>query len=134
MPHLCADQLNQLLSEPREWPQIESIEQQIDSELVSVAELSLFVPNDLNCFAGHFPGQAVLPGVVQVHWVGCLATLLFGLLEFQSLKSLKFNSMVLPETYLTLRLEYSAQKDTARFRYSNDNDIFSSGVMGFKYE
>lgn len=41
-------------------------------------ERSCVVPPDLDCFAGHFPGGPVVPGVLQLDWAMDLAAALLG--------------------------------------------------------
>jgi len=130
MSIITAKSLNEQLNS-NEWPIIESLK-----HVENGVELSLSVPEDLSYFEGHFPDQAVLPGVVQVHWVGELAGKLFSdqnvsIGYFSELKSLKFNSMVLPNTKLSLSLQFNAERNSLKFSYFSDNDNFSSGVLGF---
>jgi len=80
-----------------QWPvfnQVELIDGQVN--------LVLGIPENLSFFAGHFPEQAVLPGVVQIHWAGELGKLLFNIEGFAALKNVKFNSMVLPNSQIIL--------------------------------
>lgn len=125
MPSITAEHINHLL-DSSSWPKFEEIEVQHD-----LVQARAFVPSTLSYFAGHFPEQAVLPGVVQVHWAGELAQRLFDVTGFTDLKSVKFNSMILPEQHINLELKYSAEKGTVRFSYSNGDDKFSSGMLSF---
>lgn len=125
MPSISAEQLNQLFDSTN-WPRFDHIEQA--NELVRA---QAFVPSTLSYFAGHFPEQAVLPGVVQVHWAGELAQRLFGLSNFRELKSVKFNNMILPEQVITLELKHSSAKGSVRFSYTSGDDKFSNGMFSF---
>jgi len=112
-----------------EWPafnRAELIEDQVN--------LLLGIPEDLRFFAGHFPEQAVLPGVVQIHWAGELAKFLFNISGFAALKNVKFNSMVLPNNQIVLNLKYNKEKQTLRFDYTSETDKYSSGVLVFTQE
>lgn len=130
MSTITAESLNKQL-DSNEWPLVESLE-----HFENGVEMALSVPECLSYFEGHFPEQAVLPGVVQVHWVGELAGKLFSdqnvsIGYFSELKSLKFNSMVLPNTKLNLSLQFNAERNSLKFSYFSDNDKYSSGVLGF---
>lgn len=130
MSSISAEQLNQSL-DPNLWPRFDLVERQ--SNVVTIAA---FVPDDLEYFAGHFPEQAVLPGVAQVHWVGELAKKIFAVSGFSDLKSIKFSSMILPNQVIELTLKYAPEKGTIRFNYqSPDGDEgvlkFSSGMLSF---
>jgi len=94
-------------------------------------EIQLSISEDLSFFAGHFPEQAVLPGIVQIHWAGELAKFLFGLDGFIALKNSKFNSMVLPNSQVKLVIKYNQEKQTLRFAYSSETEKNSSGVFFF---
>jgi 3-hydroxymyristoyl/3-hydroxydecanoyl-(acyl carrier protein) dehydratase len=127
---ISAEQLNQSL-DSHLWPRFDLIER-----LENVVTIAAFVPDNLDYFAGHFPEQAVLPGVVQVHWVGELAKKFFAVRGFSDLKSIKFSGMILPNQLIELTLKYAPEKGTVRFSYqsSEDNDDvlkFSSGMLSF---
>lgn len=130
MPLILAEQLNQSLN-PHLWPRFDRIEGQDQ-----VVTILAYVPDSLSYFKGHFPEQAVLPGVVQVHWVGELAKRLFNIDGFSDLKSIKFSSMILPNQAFELSLKYAADKGTVRFNYQSQNSEpepvkFSSGMLSF---
>ena len=94
-------------------------------------ELELHVPEDLACFAGHFPGLPILPGVVQLDWSVKLGRERLGLVgEFAAAENLKFLSIVRPGEHLTLALELL---DAAhlRFGYSSGSRKYSSGTLVF---
>lgn len=94
-------------------------------------ELDLSVPADLACFAGHFPGLPILPGVVQLDWsvkLGRERLALNG--EFAGAENLKFLSIVRPGARLTLALEL-AEGGRLRFSYFSAERKYSSGTLLF---
>ncbi|MFC3095374.1 hypothetical protein [Alteromonas sediminis] len=94
--------------------------------------LSLNVPADLSWFDGHFPTHKVLPGVVQIDWAGKLAKALFqGASTFSQLSNIKFKSMVMPNTDLSLLLEWDKNKGNVKFHYFNQDESFSTGIVKF---
>lgn len=130
MSLISAEQLNQSL-DPNIWPRFDLVEGQDN-----VVIIRAYVPDNVSYFAGHFPSQAVLPGVVQVHWVGELAKRIFAVSGFSQLKSIKFSNMVLPNQVFELTLKYTQEKGTVRFSYQSpesDGQIvkFSSGMLSF---
>jgi len=126
MPSISAEQLNKQLDTSM-WPHFLRTEI-IDDGLL----LSLKVPEDLSYFSGHFPDQAVLPGVVQVHWAGVLAKRIFGVRDFAELKGAKFNSMILPEQEVELRLLLNSDKRLVKYSYQRGSEKFSSGSLLFR--
>ena len=91
--------------------------------------LSIFVPKELSCFDGHFPGNPVLPGVAQIDWVCQLGITQFNFVGFNSIQSVKYNGMILPETNAKLTLK--AKGLELRFSYRNDKQTLSSGCITF---
>jgi len=68
-----------------------------------------YVRPELPCFDGHFPGQPLLPGVIQLHWAVSLAESIWpvecAVTQFSGSKAIKFKSPVLPSSVLTIRLQ-----------------------------
>lgn len=68
--------------------------------------LLLDVTPDLGWFRGHFPGQPVLPGIVQMHWAILVASALFGFEDPpRHIKRLKFSKVIVPPRVVELRLQ-----------------------------
>lgn len=83
-------------------------------------------------FEGHFPGQAILPGVVQVDWAIRLGETAFGPLGvFASLEHLKFQAVIEPEEPLELRLDWNAAARELGFTYEGATGRKSSGFARF---
>lgn len=121
-----------------EWPSLldYSMTKNIDRKSLH-AKIDCHISSDLSWFVGHFPEQAVLPGVVQTHWAGQLSCALFPVGDFHQINNLKFKSMILPNTTVTLHLIYKQEKNSVAFRYENSqsesqNDIFTTGSLLFK--
>lgn len=97
------------------------------------AEFSLRVPPDLAHFPGHFPGQPILPGVVQIDWAVRLAKRHFELPaeRFSALRGLKFTSPVLPGATLQLSLTWVADKSRLEFSYRAGERPCAAGQIVF---
>lgn len=119
--------LNQQYSDKDKWPTFANSEVTTNNTFETVCD----IPAELSYFAGHFPDQAVLPGVVQINWANTLATKLFNVEEFRGVNSLKFNSMILPKTKVTLSLTFNPDRLSVKFSYKTDDLLFSSGVLIF---
>lgn len=93
-------------------------------------ELDLIVSADSPWFSGHFPGQPILPGVVQVGWAAQFAADACGFdAPPTTLERVKFKRPILPAAQLTLLLASAANK--VRYDYRQDGDSVSSGVLCF---
>ncbi len=96
------------------------------------AVIKLTVNDELRWFDGHFPEQAVLPGIVQINWAGQIGRALFAdNAGFKQLTNIKFKTMVLPHTNMELELSYSAEKGILKFHFFNENQSFSLGSFKF---
>jgi len=130
MPSSAIAELTSYLSSREtslEWPALAG-EPCIADQLI---ELPLNIKPQLTYFEGHFPSQPVLPGVVQIHWAAELSKLIFKLDGFSTLQGLKFNSMILPDTLVTLALTFNQEKNHVKFKYFMDQQRFSLGTIIF---
>ena len=88
----------------------------------------LRVPADLAFFEGHFPGQPVVAGVVQLHWVMLAAADLLGATpQLLALEGLRFRDVLLPSQPFRLSLELSPARDRLRFELSDGERVFAKG-------
>ena len=84
----------------------------------------------LEAFRGHFPGNPVLPGVVQIDWAVRFAALHLGITEpaardFQ----VKFRSIIRPDIPISLTLKVDHSLNRLSFVYRSGADIMSSGQL-----
>lgn len=99
-----------------------SVEQEENS-----VTLSLFIPDELHWFRGHFPEYPVLPGVVQTHWAIGYGNQYLGLpVRIKKLEAVKFKNVIRPEVTLTLRLSLSPNGKLV-FSYHQNTQEMSSG-------
>jgi len=92
------------------------------------AAYALALAPDLEAFRGHFPGDPLLPGVVQVDWAVRLGEAAFGPLgAFRGLGPLKFLAPIRPLEALELTL--AAEPGRLRFQYRCGPDLRSSGTI-----
>lgn len=83
-------------------------------------------------FEGHFPGQPILPGVVQLDWAARLGAEVFGPLgDFCGLRSLKFQGLIEPGSEVELSLDYRPGQGTLSFTYAQDAVRKSVGTFLF---
>lgn len=110
----------------------------LDSEELiagSHCRLTLRIPDNLFYFNGHFPGNPVLPGVVQTHWVIHYARQRFtGLDEFAGLEALKFQHIIQPGAVVTLDLQWQPERSKLHFSYQSPHARHSSGRVLFTRE
>ncbi|MDH3265491.1 MAG: hypothetical protein OEM25_00875 [Gammaproteobacteria bacterium] len=97
------------------------------------ADLDITAPDELFFFQGHFPGQPILPGVVQVHWAIELARNYLGLKPtFTGIEALKFHNVIKPRTKLRLTLEKSEQTGKLHFSFVSEMGMHSQGRILFE--
>ena len=88
--------------------------------------LQLALTPDLDCFRGHFPDCAILPGVAQLDWAVRLGARYLGTsCEVAEISALKFSRVVRPGGSITLILEPTAEG--LAFRYRSGEVDCSSG-------
>jgi 3-hydroxymyristoyl/3-hydroxydecanoyl-(acyl carrier protein) dehydratase/acyl-CoA synthetase (AMP-forming)/AMP-acid ligase II len=90
------------------------------------------VPNTLSCFAGHFPGDPVLPGVLQLDWAMELGSeLLETSLRVAKVQSLKILDPLRPGDCFRIRVH--ADRDAKlRFRIWSERGEHSKGCVALK--
>ena len=98
--------------------------QTTDDEVV----LTLALPGHLAVFAGHFPGNPILPGVVQIDWAMRLAVRYLGVADpvacdFQ----VKFRRIIPPGVRLSVSLRHDRAKGALAFEYRIGDETASSG-------
>lgn len=92
--------------------------------------LSLQLECDLPCFAGHFPGVAVLPGVAQLAWAVHFAAEQWQLpLLLAQAEVLKFQKLARPPLLLTLQLE--KRGDKVLFSFDSEQGRHASGRLAY---
>jgi 3-hydroxymyristoyl/3-hydroxydecanoyl-(acyl carrier protein) dehydratase len=88
------------------------------------------VPAELDCWPGHFPGQSILPGVLQIDWLMRAIEDWTGRSpQLVRIEALKFKKIVLPGERLTLRVERDAGGVAFRFQLASGDAIVSSGRL-----
>ncbi|HEX6550923.1 MAG TPA: thioester dehydrase [Gammaproteobacteria bacterium] len=96
------------------------------------SELDLSIETGHPCFEGHFPGQPILPGVVQIGWAVHYAGKLYGLgPAVTTLEQIKFRRPILPGARLTLHLALTGDGRKLRYEYRDAERSYSSGVLDF---
>ena len=102
--------------------------------------LTLALDPDLLAFQGHFPGDPILPGVVQVDWAIRFGTEAFGPLgRFCGLDQVKFLGLIRPGERLQLQLGWAPDPVAAgapgggmlRFKYLVEGVVRSTGAARF---
>lgn len=100
----------------------------IESQITSIR---LDVADGLSWFRGHFPGQPVLPGIVQVHWAVQACQILYGFMHPpMEIRRLKFKRVITPPRPVTLRL-FRQDKYGVQFVFASRDDEHSEGKLIF---
>ncbi|MDF7670602.1 hydroxymyristoyl-ACP dehydratase [Orbaceae bacterium ESL0721] len=90
--------------------------------------INLFIPADLFWFKGHFPTQAILPGVIQLDWAIHYAKKFFHLdISVFQIDFVKFQNPILPNSEISLYLTWQIANQKLLYRYTCNNHDMSSG-------
>ncbi|HEY1774088.1 MAG TPA: hypothetical protein VGH91_12950 [Gammaproteobacteria bacterium] len=93
-------------------------------------ELELEVPSDSPWFDGHFPGFAILPGVVQIGWAAHFSHSLCNQGPGVSgMEHIKFKRPILPGARLILSLRPEPAEGRIRYEFREADQTCSSGVL-----
>jgi len=91
-------------------------------------EWRIFIDADLPFFNGHFPEQAVMPGVTQLDWAIRMGCKHFNYpAEVATLEVLKFQQLMLPNSEVSLKISQNSSKTKLLFSYFDDEKRFASG-------
>jgi 3-hydroxymyristoyl/3-hydroxydecanoyl-(acyl carrier protein) dehydratase len=97
------------------------------------AAYQLFIPDSLAWFDGHFPGELILPAVVQVDWAIYFGQRLgFDPDRFAGFSRLKFMSVIQPN--MQLRLDLVVAGTNLDFVYESAAGVHSKGTVNFRLE
>jgi 3-hydroxymyristoyl/3-hydroxydecanoyl-(acyl carrier protein) dehydratase len=110
-------------------PDILSIQR--TSETTVMVQLAL--PQDHPAFAGHFPIQPILPGVVQLDWAVQLGACCFGYTFRPATRvRVKFMQVIGPRPDgVSVSLRYDPVRQEIAFEYRIDDAVASNGSARF---
>jgi 3-hydroxymyristoyl/3-hydroxydecanoyl-(acyl carrier protein) dehydratase len=114
---------------PEEGPDFPAVLSRLDDN--STYRWLLDISPELDWFRGHFPGNPVLPGVVQLHWAVKVAQAIFGLTGAPAeIKRLKFKSIVMPPRIVELSVFRSSENEV-QFEFISMGQQHSEGRLVF---
>ena len=114
--------------DPALLPSVERVTYADDANNSDAVLVDLHVAPTIAYFAGHFPGAALLPGVVQIDWAVRLARRYLAVEgTFSALDNVKFLGVVLPDTHLKLSLAWDGERRRLDFAYSDAQRRYSTG-------
>lgn len=94
-------------------------------------EYLLDISPDIIYFEGHFPGFPILPGVVQLDWAITMSDPLKRIGGFHSVHRLKFKRPITVGVKIRLLLTSLDNSKAIKFKYFDEQFVFSSGHIVF---
>ena len=90
------------------------------------------VDADLFWFQGHFPVQAILPGVTQIHWAIHYAYAYLNIDGvFAGMERIKFQQPIYPDEEIQLSLVWAPEAQKLSYEYAQGDTIKSHGKIKF---
>jgi 3-hydroxymyristoyl/3-hydroxydecanoyl-(acyl carrier protein) dehydratase len=91
------------------------------------------VPGNSPWFAGHFPGDPILPGISQIGMViDCIAAVDGCKVYPAGLSRVKFRKIVRPGEILDIYALYDNKRNRYVFRISSDGEDVCSGMLCYR--
>ncbi len=100
---------------------------------ISVNGTFIFQP-DFPCFQGHFPDQAILPGIIQMAAVRSLAIKALNQQLFPTTaERIKFRGLIQPKEQISITVNLKRHQMTWRaiFSIRNENETVATGRIDF---
>ena len=83
-------------------------------------------------FAGHFPGDPILPGIAQLAMVAdCITDTTDRPMHMAGVSRVKFRKIVRPGELLDIHCAYGNKRDHYSFRITSGGEDVCSGMMRF---
>lgn len=93
--------------------------------------LLLDVRPEFPCFSGHFAGNPILPGVVQLHWAAIIAGTLLGYIGApREISRLKFRHIATPPCFIELQMEH-LERSSVSFELVGHLHAHAQGVLAY---
>ena len=95
--------------------------------------LRVMIPENLAFFDGHFPGNPLVPGIVQINWAMNFSRHYFKLgEEIQRMEAIKFHKLLFPGDIFNLDLRWIPKEQKLRYALTNSQYNYSSGRILFQ--
>ena len=100
-------------------------------QMEAKAEIELALTANLIWFEGHFPGEAVLPGIAQVHLAALWSERIWNWKPASAnLLRLKFRHVMRPGSVAILSLKRETERGRLNFSYRVGDLVMSEGTLG----
>ena len=92
------------------WDEIDTIYNQAEDN--GEGSCTFSVPGDFSGYRGHFPGNPILPGIVQLSFIRRLAERRLGIpLRLAGVRRIKYLRLITPDMPVTLKLALEKAED-----------------------